>query len=221
MRIVVFVSQKGGSGKSTLACATAVAAQLDDERVALVDLDAQGSTAAWVEARNRFRVARPEGKGPPEIFLRRMEPDRIGAWIEEARKVKGRPFTIFIDTPGITSTAVTDALRNADAVVIPVQPSPQDIRALGPTMAQVREHSPGRFAIVLNRASPLSVRENADIIAALEKRAPVVATVMDRVEFKRAIGFGLGPHESASAGKAASDVDALWTYIKGKFNGTA
>ena len=214
MRVVVFLSQKGGSGKSTLACATAVAAQLDGHRVALVDLDAQGSTASWVDARNKLRASMLPDKAPPEIPLRKVGASRIGAWFKEARGRNVGDVLVIIDTAGTTSEDVAEALRNADAVIIPVQPSPQDLRALAPTLRQVREHALGKFAFVLSRASHLQVRENAEIVAVLERHAPVVATVTDRIEFKRAIGLGYGPHETSASSKAAAEVDALWEHVK-------
>lgn len=221
MRVVTFVSQKGGAGKSTLACAIAVAARLDGRRVALVDLDPQASTAAWVEARNQLRNRSPEGKAPDEIALRKVGVARVGAWFEEARKRDVGDVLIVADTAGTASDDVADALRNADLVLIPVQPSPQDLRALGPTLKQVKEFAPGKFAFVLSRASHLQVRENAEILAVLERHGPVACTITDRIEFKRAVGLGLGPHESAVAGKAAAEVDELWDFAKGKLNDQA
>src|SRR6478672_9694129 len=47
MRVISFLGQKGGTGKSTLALNLAVTAELFGERVALLDLDPQGTTASW------------------------------------------------------------------------------------------------------------------------------------------------------------------------------
>ena len=214
LRVLTFVSQKGGASKSTLACATAVAARIDGRRVALVDLD-----VAWVEARNKLRASTHADKAPDEIALRKVGVARVGAWFKEARRRDVGDVLIVADTAGTASDDVADALREADLVLIPVQPSPQDLRALGPTLKQVREHAAGKFAFVLSRASHLQLRENAEILAVLERHGPVACTVMDRVEFKRAIGLGLGPHESAAAGKAASEIDTLWDFVKGKIDG--
>ena len=222
MHIVTFVSQKGGSGKSTLAVSLAVAAQVDGRRVALVDLDPQGSTTAWSEARNKLRSRMSEDSLPSEIPLRKVGAARIGAWIEEARaRNAGNNLLVIIDTAGTADADVTAAIRGADAVVIPVQPSPQDMRALGPTLSQVREHAPGKFAFVLSRASHLQGRENAEIIGVLEKHGPVACTITDRVEFKRAIGLGFGPHESTTTSKAAAEIDGLWDHVKRQIEGQA
>lgn len=219
MKVVTFVSQKGGSGKSTLACALAVAARLDGQRVALVDLDAQGSSVAWVEARNRLRQSAPD-RAPDEIALRKVEVSRFARWVEEARARPGSDSVLLVvDTAGHVSEDVTAAIRAAGVVLVPVQPSPQDLRAVGPTVKQVRENAPDRLAFVLNRASPSQVRENAEIVATLERFGPVACTVHDRVEFKRAIGLGLGPHESSAAGKAAAEIDTLWEFAKGRIDG--
>jgi len=222
MHVVTFVSQKGGSGKSTLCVSLAVAAQLDGRRVALVDLDPQGSTAAWVEARGKLRKWMPEDTRPSEIPLRKVGAARIGAWLDEAQaRNKGGDLLVLIDTPGNASEDVTAALRGADAVLIPVQPSPQDMRALGPTLRQVRDHAAGKFAFILSRASHLQVRENAEICDVLAKHGPVAAAITDRVEFKRAIGLGFGPHESTTTSKAAAEIDNLWDHVKRQIEGEA
>ncbi len=51
MRVISFVTQKGGTGKSTLAVNLAVTAEANGERVCILDLDPQGTSAAWYETR--------------------------------------------------------------------------------------------------------------------------------------------------------------------------
>lgn len=159
----------------------------------------------------------PADKAPDEIALRKVTVSRFRRWIEEARARAGSSdILLVIDTAGHVSTDVTAAIDAADVVLIPVQPSPQDLRALGPTLRQVRDHAADRHAFILNRASHLQTRENGEIVATLERYGPVAAMVCDRIEFKRSIGLGLGPHESAASSRSAAEVDAVWDYVKGK-----
>ena len=60
MNVLAVVSTKGGVGKTTLASALAVRAAKESKRVAMVDLDPQGSLAAWWKRRG--------GSENPKIF---------------------------------------------------------------------------------------------------------------------------------------------------------
>src|ERR1051326_38305 len=53
LKIISLVSLKGGVGKSTLAAARAVRAAKESKRVAMVDLDPQGSLDAWWKRRGK------------------------------------------------------------------------------------------------------------------------------------------------------------------------
>ena len=51
MRTIALVTQKGGAGKTTVAASLSVAASEAGEKVAALDLDPQGSLAAWGDGR--------------------------------------------------------------------------------------------------------------------------------------------------------------------------
>ena len=51
MKTIAFFGQKGGGGKSTNTVHTAVQAELDGERVVVLDADPQGSACTWAEQR--------------------------------------------------------------------------------------------------------------------------------------------------------------------------
>ena len=53
--VIAIAQQKGGVGKTTLAAQLAVAWAKSGARVAVLDIDPQGSLAAWVD----LRRARP------------------------------------------------------------------------------------------------------------------------------------------------------------------
>src|SRR5215208_5186405 len=51
MNVISFVTPKGGTGKSHLAVSLAVVAEAAGETVCILDLDPQGTSAAWYQAR--------------------------------------------------------------------------------------------------------------------------------------------------------------------------
>ena len=55
MKTVAFVARKGGSGKTTLAAHVAYCAAASGLKVALIDLDPQGSLFDWNESRKPNR----------------------------------------------------------------------------------------------------------------------------------------------------------------------
>ena len=60
MKVVTFSSAKGGVGKTTLILSLACAAQRAGDRVAVLDLDPQGSALLW----HRLRTRRGTSDGP-------------------------------------------------------------------------------------------------------------------------------------------------------------
>ena len=51
MKTVAISSQKGGSGKTTIAVHLAVCAERAKKRIAIIDLDPQGSALEWFNRR--------------------------------------------------------------------------------------------------------------------------------------------------------------------------
>ena len=114
MPIVAVLNQKGGSGKTTLAINLAHALQQDGESVLLVDADPQGSTRDWHEANG--------GAVLPVVGLDRET-------LARDLKVVGSYDWVIIDgAPQIAKLSAV-AVKVADLVLIPVQPSPFDVWA--------------------------------------------------------------------------------------------
>lgn len=130
MPVIVIANPKGGVGKSTLATNLAGCLARQGHRVMLGDIDAQQSSRSWLSLRPA---------GLPAIAAWDIGPDRI------ARPPRGVTHVV-LDTPaGIAPEQLQRALRIADRLVVPLQPSMFDILAtqaflqkLPPLRAQTR-----------------------------------------------------------------------------------
>lgn len=113
MKIAV-LNQKGGSGKTTIATHLARAWQLAGLDVLLVDSDPQGSARDWAAVR--------EDQPVPVVGIDRPT-------IERDLRALGHKQRIVIDGAPQAADLAASAIKAADLVLIPVQPSPYDIWA--------------------------------------------------------------------------------------------
>jgi chromosome partitioning protein len=189
------LNPKGGCGKSTLATNMASFFASTGNRVALADLDAQRSSLEWLETRDEQR--------PPVIGM-----PACGAGFRAPRSCD----LMVLDAPaGVQGTALTALVRRAETIVIPVLPSPFDMRACAHFIGELLTvgkvaRGQARLAVVANR-----VRENTLVYHRLEaflKRLniPFIATLRDSQNYVRAAERGLGIFELAPS-LAAEDLE--------------
>ncbi|MCG6871882.1 MAG: ParA family protein [Gammaproteobacteria bacterium] len=196
MRTIVVVNSKGGCGKTTIATNLAGHFAKRGVRTALVDLDPQQSSLEWLAARPGWRPSIHGVDGQKgSLHLPRNTQVTI---IDSPARVHGRQ--------------LSDIVRRADLVVVPVLPSPIDIRAAGHFITGDLLHlgalkgKSGRIALVANR-----VRENAKIFSALQtflRRQEIrhVGTLRDTQNYIRAAAMGLSIFELAPS-LVARDLD--------------
>jgi chromosome partitioning protein len=185
MRSILVTNAKGGCGKSTLATNLAAFYASEGYETVLVDYDPQQSALAWLEER-------PEDYG---------EITGLAGFDTGLRGVPRNAEYVVIDAPARShGRELTELVRRAESILVPVLPSPIDIKAahrfVDELMAvhKVADRK-ARVAVVANR-----VRDNTLIAEELDEyldslKAPYIATLREAQNYIRAYQRGLGIHE--------------------------
>ncbi len=198
-KIFTVAQQKGGAGKTTLAAHLAIAFLEQGLRVAVVDIDPQESLLNWFQRR-----AQSEGEFGPNV--RAAQGWRVES---EVRTLAREHDVILIDSPPHAETEAKIAMRSADLVIVPLQPSPMDLWATGKTVEQVAGQG-SRGLLVLNRVPPRAKIAEEMTKATRTMGAELAeARLGNRVAFAAAMLAGKGVTEAASSSRAAEETRAL------------
>lgn len=201
MKKIAFLAQKGGSGKTTLAVHTAVAATEAGESVVVIDTDPQKSATVWGDARSQ--------EAP---IVATAAASELGRVLEAADQE--RMTLAIVDTAPHAAPDATRIVRAVDLVAIPVRPSAFDIAAAGSAVDIVK--AAGVRAVFVLSACPFRSPEIAETRTVLAEYGLPIAPVeiIDRRAFARAVATGRAVTEFESDGKAATEIRALWAWLK-------
>ena len=178
MKRILVANAKGGCGKTTLATQIASHFAAQGQRVLLADYDPQRSASDWLQNR-------PAGCAPLTIHP---------AWQAPLPK---EPYDVLVgDMPAaIAPQAVWQVLKAGDKLLVPILPSPSDIKAsLRFLMAlNLADLAKGgiEVGLVANR-----VRGNTEYARRLHEllekmRLPLVASIRDTQNYVRAMDHGV------------------------------
>lgn len=200
-KVFTIAQQKGGAGKSTLAAHLAVAWMLAGKSVALVDIDPQGSVAAWHAQR-----AKSLGEAGTGLTFTQVTGWRTSAEVE---KLAARHDIVVIDSPPHAETEAKIAVRVADLVIVPAQPSPLDVWATVPTLElAAKEKSP--VIMVLNRVPPRGNLTARMITKLGGYKVKVAKAVLgNRIAFAEAMASGRTALETKPRSVASKELVAL------------
>lgn len=189
MRRIMVLNPKGGCGKSTIATNLASYYACNGSATYLVDFDIQGSSMDWLDARPETSPAIQGVLADDREFL---IPHGNGVMIMDA-------------PAGIHGKRLKQYVKRAQTLIIPVLPSPMDMRATARFVEELLlvgriSRDKTRIAVVANR-----VREYTRIYHSLERfldslSIPFLTSLRDTQNYIRAAQQGLGifelaPHE--------------------------
>ena len=205
MQIIGIASQKGGSGKTTLTGHLAVQAeQAGISPVALVDTDPQGSLSDWWNAR--------EAETP---CFARTTAATLKEDIEQLRQLGMK--LLFIDTPPAIEATIGDVIALCDLVLIPVRPSPHDLRAAGATVEMV-ERAGKPLIFVINAAAPRARITNEAVMALSQHGTLAPVILHQRTGFAASMIDGRTVGEIRGEARSAEEIASLWDYISHRLN---
>ena len=206
MPTIAFLSQKGGAGKTTLATCIARELVLQGNETILIDSDPQGSARDW-RAASEIETVPVLGMDRPTLDkdLKAINPNGI-KWI-------------IIDGAPRSEVMTASAIRAADMVIIPVQPSPYDIWAasdlvnLVKSRQQITDGKP-KAAFLISRAIKRTKLTGEVAEALAEFEIPVFQSyTSQRQTYPSAAAQGLTPADTEPDGEAANEIRAILQEI--------
>ena len=179
------MNQKGGVGKTTTTVNLAAGLAAAGRRVCLVDLDPQASSLEWLAARPSGRSSITGYDGSSGQF----------------RVPRSADYVVY-DTPAAVHGRELGAyLRRAQSIIIPVLPSPIDMRAATPFVQKVLDNGrvarkEARVALIGNRCRQhYNIYHQLDTYLRKVRKAPFISALRETQNYVRAAERGLGIFE--------------------------
>ena len=165
-------------------------------QVAMADLDPQGSTTGWYKRRGVDT--------PALVSLDPLKPATA------KRLADAGVALLVVDTPPGQPPYIARLLAEAQVVLVPVRPTPDDLLAAAPIASSLARHP--AWAFVLSQVPPRTRLLAGALrqLASLGRVAPAQFTF--RADYPAAAISGQTAHEFS--GKAAEEAAALWAYVQ-------
>lgn len=196
-KIITIAQQKGGAGKSTVVAHFASRFLQLGKSVTIIDIDPQASLGAWSAIRN-------DQLGEENNLINYSS---ISGWRlhSEISRVSKDHDIVLIDSPPHTQTETKTAVRVADIVIVPMQPSPTDMWATKETVEIIKkERIP--YRILLNRVvrnTKIATRVKFEFSNLME------SSLGNRIIYAESMLRGLTANEKSISNTASKEVIAV------------
>jgi len=240
IRRILIINGKGGCGKTTIATNLAIAYAQQGYKTALLDYDSQASSTDWSELRAQTALSlngssqRDRNSSNKPLLSLQVIPThkKVGMYQTRAfsQQLADGTERVIVDTPsGARERDIDTLVKQCDVVLVPMLPSPLDIRSGSRFIAELLTHrafraNPRPIGVVANRlqASNATDQGAAARVAANEQKllhalecldVPCVAHFADSVLYGRAAEEGRGITELQVTGAAAVAEQARWLEL--------
>ena len=185
MRTILVANAKGGCGKTTIATTLASHYANEGLDVVLADFDPQHGSLDWLSIRD---PSRPAITG-------------LEATSDGLRHLPRSADVLVIDAPArLHGAELSEYLRKAETVLVPVMPSPVDMNAGVRFLDELRGAAPvanrqTRVGLVANRIMEFTRSAQALEHWLSSRREAVVGRLRETQNYVRAAGMGIGIFE--------------------------
>lgn len=204
-KVIAVSQQKGGAGKTTVAIHLAIAFAQKGYKVAVIDADPQASLSTWYKTRMQHK-----SDDMVDIYS-----GILSNWWglkTEIERLRQEYEIVVIDTPPHTKNESEIAVKEADLVIVPMQPSPTDLWATASTLELAVRENPDTY-LLLNRVVHNS-RLAKQIIDELPK-SRIQSIIGSRVGFANALAYGKAVTETEPGSDAAEEIWELHKEVEG------
>ena len=191
MKSIMVINSKGGSGKTTIAVNLAAYCAQYGLNTTLVDLDPQGSSTQWLKER-------PLNKATIKGTTKYNKP---------VKKTKNS--VVIFDVPAAVYGSRLDTyIKKANTIIVPVMPSPIDIKAAKDFLNSLRSMGPVirnkiKVGLVANRArATTNIFLELDTYLVKEKGLKYITAFRDNTNYIKSARSGLGIFEMGESATA-------------------
>ena len=210
--IIAVLNTKGGAGKSTIATNLARAFQQDGHSVLIVDSDPQGTARDWRETGGDIDLPAVFGIDRPTLDI-------------DLPKVAHAFDVILIDGAAKMTKMAVSAIKAADLVLIPVQPSAADLWAVNDlvdmieTRQQITDGRPRAVFVINRQILGTRLAGGVDDVLASYGLPVLESRTSQRVAYSEAMAAGLTVLDHEPEGKAADEIRSLYNELKEHLDG--
>lgn len=198
--ITVIANLKGGSGKSTVAFNLAIWLKMQHIDVIAYDLDPQ-------QTLNDLARLRKQDGIKPELEVKKLDDEII------INEITADISHVIVDVGAANMNAMKSAIKIADRVIVPVQPSQPDVWATQRFMKIVdnackNTHRPELMTFINRADTHHSVTESdeaEEALASLDGVSVIPHRLCQRTNYRRALSEGLSIFELPGKSKSIDE----------------